>query len=120
DRLLDVVRKYRHADGSAQVLVVEDDAATRQMLRRLLEKEGCSVAEAENGRVALERLTAERPALMLLDLMMTEMDGFERGAEIQRHEEWRSIPVIVVTAKDVTNEDRLRLRGYVEKILQKG
>ncbi|HEY7065755.1 MAG TPA: response regulator [Chloroflexota bacterium] len=119
DRLLSVVEKYRHA-RPAPVLVVEDDTATRQMLRRLLEREQWTVAEAENGRVALERLAEERPALILLDLMMPEMDGFELVAEMQRHEAWRSIPIIVVTAKDVTNEDRLRLRGYVEKILQKG
>jgi CheY-like chemotaxis protein len=50
--------------------------------------------------------------------MMPEMDGFEFVAELRRNEAWRSIPVIVVTAKDLTNEDRLRLNGYVEKILK--
>ena len=120
DRLVSVIAKYRHAHTTPTVLIVEDDAATRDMLRRLLEKESWTVAEAENGRVALERLAEARPALLLLDLMMPEMDGFELVAEMQRHEEWRTIPIVVVTAKDVTNADRLRLRGYVEKILQKG
>ncbi|HLH14188.1 MAG TPA: response regulator, partial [Solirubrobacteraceae bacterium] len=120
DRLVSTVEKYRQPPAAPTVLVVEDDAATRDVLRRLLEKEGWTVVEAEDGRAALERLAHERPALLLLDLMMPRMDGFELVAELQRHDQWRSIPVVVVTAKDLTNDDRLRLRGYVETILQKG
>jgi CheY-like chemotaxis protein len=52
--------------------------------------------------------------------MMPEMDGFEMIRELESREEWRKIPVIVITAKDVSIEDRLRLNGHVEKILQKG
>ena len=120
DRLVSVLAKYRRDQASGKVLVVEDDPATREMLRRLLEREQWAVAEAENGRVALDRVAEDRPALILLDLMMPEMDGFEFVAELHRHAAWRTIPIIVVTAKDVTTEDRLRLRGHVEKILQKG
>lgn len=58
--------------------------------------------------------------MILLDLMMPEMDGFEFVEELRKQEEWRSIPIVVVTAKDLTEVDRLRLNGYVEKILQKG
>jgi PAS domain S-box-containing protein len=120
DRLVGVLEKYRRDQSSGTVLVVEDDPATRQMLRRVLERERWTVAVAENGRVGLERVAEERPALILLDLMMPEMDGFEFVAELHKRTEWRAIPIIVVTAKDLTTEDRLRLRGYVEKILQKG
>jgi CheY-like chemotaxis protein len=120
DRLVGVLEKYRRDQPSGTVLVVEDDPATRQMLRRVLERERWAVAVAENGRVGLERVAEERPALILLDLMMPEMDGFEFVAELHQRAEWRAIPIIVVTAKDLTTEDRLRLRGYVEKILQKG
>ena len=60
------------------------------------------------------------PGLILLDLMMPEMDGFEFVVELHRHEAWRAIPVVVVTANELTTEDRRRLNGYVEKILQKG
>ena len=60
------------------------------------------------------------PSLILLDLMMPEMDGFEFVAEFRRHEAWRTIPVVVITAKDLTREDHERLNGYVQKILQKG
>jgi CheY-like chemotaxis protein len=66
-------------------LLVEDDAATRTRMRSLLEQAGWAVSEAENGRVALERVAENRPTLVLLDLMMPEMDGFEFAAELQRH-----------------------------------
>src|SRR5262249_22129616 len=84
ERLAAVVRKYRRPTGRDIVLVVEDDAATRSLLRRLLEGEGCTVVEAENGRRGLEVFAATRPALILLDLMMPEMDGFQFVAELRR------------------------------------
>jgi signal transduction histidine kinase/CheY-like chemotaxis protein len=117
ERLVTVLGKYRR---DLPVLVVEDDVETRQLLRRMLEPEGFSVVEAENGRVALERLRGVSPSVVLLDLMMPEVDGFEFVAEFRRREAWRSIPVIVVTAKDLSREDRERLNGSVQKILQKG
>ena len=103
-----------------KVLIVEDDAATREMLRRTLATEGWTIDEAENGRVGLERMAERRPDLVLLDLMMPEMDGFEFVAGVREHHDWRDIPIVVITARDVTPEDRRRLNGYVERILQKG
>jgi signal transduction histidine kinase/DNA-binding response OmpR family regulator len=117
DRLAAVLAKYRRG---LPVLVVDDDAALRELLRRILEREGFTVTEADNGRVALERARERAPGLVVLDLMMPEMDGFEFVAEFRRHEAWRAIPIIVVTAKDVSAEDRERLNGGVERILQKG
>jgi CheY-like chemotaxis protein len=103
------------------VLVVEDDANMRDLLRRMMEKEERVVTEAENGRAALERIAEQRrPALILLDLIMPEMDGFQFVYEIRTHESWRSIPIVVITPKDMTAEDRLRLDGHIEKIIQKG
>ena len=119
-RLLAVLHKYRRDGAPCPALVVEDDPVSRQLLRAVLEKDGFSVSEAQNGRVALERLAAQRPAVILLDLMMPEMDGFEFVAELRQHQEWRSIPVVVVTAKDLTPDERLRLNGYVEKVIAKG
>ena len=120
DHLVALLAKYRSHDSSSPVLVVEDDASTRDLVRRTLEGEGWAVDEAENGRVALERMAAQTPALILLDLMMPEMDGFEFVVQLRQHEAWRRIPVIVVTAKDLTLDDKLRLDGHVKKILQKG
>jgi GAF domain-containing protein/DNA-binding response OmpR family regulator/anti-sigma regulatory factor (Ser/Thr protein kinase) len=117
ERLATMLKHHRR---DRPVLVVDDDAEVRQLLRRMLESEGFAVVEAENGRVALERLRGEPPSLILLDLMMPEMDGFEFVAELRRHESWRAIPVVVITARDLSREDRERLNGHVEKILQKG
>ena len=121
DRLFTVLKKCMRAlPSSGRVLVVEDDADMRGLLRRMLEKEGWAMTEAENGRMALEFMAETRPALILLDLMMPEMDGFQFVDELRKHKSWRSIPIVVITAKDITSEDRLRLDGYVKKILNKG
>jgi CheY-like chemotaxis protein len=120
DRLAVILKKYRCVHPPCTVLVVEDDADTRDMLRRMLTKEGWAVTEATNGRVALERVAASPPELILLDLMMPELDGFAFIEALHQQDAWRSIPVVVVTAKDLTPEDRQRLNGYVEQILQKG
>ncbi len=119
-RLAVILQKYKCAHPPCPVLVVEDDAEIRKLLRRRLEKEGWAVAEAENGRVALERMAENRPELILLDLMMPEMDGFQFLEEVRKQEGWRSIPVVVVTAKNLTPEDRLVLSGSVTQILEKG
>ncbi len=120
NQLSRVLGRYRCLVPPCPVLLVEDDAITRQMMKSMLEKEGWVVQEAENGQVALDRVAENRPSLILLDLMMPEMDGFEFVAQLRRHPEWHSIPVVVLTAKDVTEEERRRLKGYVEKILYKG
>jgi signal transduction histidine kinase/CheY-like chemotaxis protein len=120
DRLIAILQKYRGEDPSRLVLVVEDDVVAREILQRTLEKEGWAVTTAENGRIALQRVAEQQPALILLDLMMPEVDGFQVVEALREREAWRSIPIVVVTAKDLTAEDHLRLSGYVEKILQKG
>jgi CheY-like chemotaxis protein len=119
ERLVKILRKYRQSAGQ-EVLVVDDDEPVRTMVRRFLESEGWVVSEAENGRVALERMAKQAPAAILLDLMMPEMDGFEFIREVHGRHGLNRPPVIVITAKDVTAEDRLRLNGYVERILEKG
>jgi signal transduction histidine kinase/DNA-binding response OmpR family regulator len=126
ERLLDIIRKRCGATSSGTVLVAEDEPATRDMLRRVLEKGGWTVVEAANGREALDIVTRQRPALVLLDLMMPEMDGFEFLDEMRQRPELQSIPVVVLTAKDLTEEDRLFLNGSlllsgcVKRVLQKG
>jgi signal transduction histidine kinase/CheY-like chemotaxis protein len=120
DLLMQAVNRHRRGDGSAQVLIVDDDAKTRNMLRRTLQKEGWTVAEAADGREALNQLERSRPALLLLDLTMPGMDGFAVLERMRRSQAWRDIPVIVVTAKDLTRGEIDRLNGRVVKVLQKG
>ena len=120
DVLMRVVGRHVRGDGRAQVLVVDDDPKTRDMLRRTLQKAGCTVAEAANGSEAIEALERAKPALILLDLLMPGMDGFEVLERLHGDEAWREVPVIIVTAKDLTREDVERLNGRVVKVLQKG
>ena len=82
---------------------------------------GCALGASDylTKPIALERLREATPGLILLDLMMPEMDGFELVVELRKHEAWREIPVVVATAKDLTADDRQRLNGYVGKVLQK-
>lgn len=119
ERLLETVGKHlSNQDG--QILIVEDDTASRQMLRRALEQEHWSVVEAENGRIGLECIARQIPALILLDLMMPEMDGFQVVEQLHRNESWHNIPVVIITAKDLTRQDMERLNGSVLQIVQKG
>ena len=117
-RLAQLLKKHTCPHPPCPVLLVEDDPATRAVTRAILEKEGWKVSEAENGRVALECMARERPSVILLDLIMPEMDGFEFAAQVRRHPEWRSIPIVVLTARDLSAEERRRLNGYVETIIQ--
>ncbi|MBI2908946.1 MAG: response regulator [Chloroflexi bacterium] len=119
-RLADILKRFRRGGPAGTVLVVEDDSGTREYLRRLLKREGWSVSEAENGRVALNVIGKQPPQVILLDLMMPEMDGFEFAVELRKREEWKSIPIVVLTAKDLTKHDYERLSGYTERVLQKG
>jgi CheY-like chemotaxis protein len=120
ERLVRILGRFRRGADSFSVLIVDDDRSMREVTRRVLEKEGWVVSEAENGRAALDLLDEFRPSLIILDLIMPEMDGFEFIEELHMRPEWRSIPVVVSTAKDITLEDHERLQGYVEKILEKG
>ena len=118
--LLELVRQYAGGEEHKLVLVIEDDESSRALQRRALEEIGWEVAEAENGAVGLKCVTERRPDLILLDLMMPVMDGFEFVLALRQNEENRSIPIIVITAKDLTEEDRRQLDGGVEYIVDKG
>jgi signal transduction histidine kinase/CheY-like chemotaxis protein len=119
DKLVEIIRRYGAPSGPTQVLVVEDDAMQRERVRSLLEPPQWLVTEAENGRVALERLKDTVPDVIILDLMMPEMDGFQLVAALQQHPQWWRIPVVVVTALDLSAEDRARLNSGVETVLLK-
>ncbi len=119
-QLRNILRRHQAATAGGTVLVVEDDPATRRTFARGFAREGWTVVEAENGRVALECMAARTPSLILLDLMMPVMDGAEFITELRKVEAWQQIPVIVVTAKDVSREERERLNGHVSEVLTKG
>jgi signal transduction histidine kinase/CheY-like chemotaxis protein/Skp family chaperone for outer membrane proteins len=119
-RLTSALRKHTGAAHAAAVLIVDDDPAMRDMTGRLLRREGWTVAEAADGRSGLQRLQERTPDVIILDLLMPEFDGFHFMNEVRQHPEWRPIPIVVVTAKDITEEDRSRLNDYVKSVLRKG
>ena len=119
-RLITLLHRYCDGHLEQPVLIVEDNPDTRELLRRNLANQGWEVVEAENGRIALERLETISPALILLDLMMPEMDGFEFLNVLRQDKRWQALPVIVITAREIEEEDRKRLIGQVSQIVQKG
>jgi CheY-like chemotaxis protein len=119
-RLLSALRKFQRPRAGRGILIVEDDADMRGLLRRMLEQESWTVLEAGNGQQAIASLQQAVPSLIILDLLMPVMDGFRLVEELQKHADWRQIPVIVVSAKEITPVDLDRLDGHVATILQKG
>src|SRR5262249_8372108 len=101
------------------VLMVEDDPAQRMSIRSVLEPQQWRVTEADNGRGALEILAKEISDIILIDLMMPQMDGVQLIRALRERPDWRGVPVIVVTALDLTAADRARLNSGVEGILLK-
>jgi signal transduction histidine kinase/DNA-binding response OmpR family regulator len=120
DRLLNLLQPYCTHASTPSVLVVEDNTENREMISRQLTKAGWRVLEAENGRRALEVIQIEQPGAILLDLMMPEMDGFEFIRELRQHSEWRSLPVLVLTAKDLSLDERQWLDKQTQRIYSKG
>jgi len=118
-RLSTLMGRLRLKHDARPVLVVEDDTATRELLERSLRKEGWLVVTAGNGREALQAVKSSEPCLVLLDLMMPEMDGFEFLTHFRREARFAQTPVIVLTAKDITAEDRARLSGRVSELVSK-
>ena len=119
DRLIALLRPFEVPARPTRVLIVEDDPAQRASIQSILEPQQWLVTEADNGRVALEQLMIEIPDIILLDLMMPEMDGFQVVTALRQRPEWRRIPIIVITALDLSVADRNRLNSGVEAILLK-
>jgi PAS domain S-box-containing protein len=118
DQLKQVMDRFRPQDPSGDVLVVEDDPDMRERLRAMLVRDGWQVAVAGNGREALDMVAVGTPSLVLLDLMMPEMDGFAFFKALRARPGGQAVPVVVLTAKDVTEEDRMRLQG-ADRVLSK-
>jgi adenylate cyclase len=115
-----LLNRYLQDRDAGPVLVVEDDQGTREITAWVLEREGWQVSEASNGREALEQVAAQRPQLILLDLIMPEMDGFEFIDRLCAMPFGREIPIVVVTAHDLNADEGSYLQNHVSQVLQKG
>ncbi len=108
-------------DRFPRIAIVDDTADVRQLIRRILQSQGdYTLFEATNGKEALELINREHPDLIILDLMMPEMDGFAVLDALKANPDTAHIPVIVSTAKELTPEERTRLQGQIQTLLQKG
>ena len=119
ERLHRLIQRFQAPTPPTRVLMVEDDALQRERMLAWLERPQWIVREAANGREALNVLRKEKPDVILLDLMMPEMDGFEVVAALQKNADWQEIPVIVITSLDLNAKDRERLNSGVQSVLVK-
>lgn len=121
DRLRAIIKGLREpAPASLKVLVVEDDAVNRSALCRILRREGMQALEAEDGVQAMNLMETETPGLILLDLVLPECNGFDFLKIISQNGRWRRIPIIVVSARELSREDLKKLKTEVDCIFQKG
>jgi signal transduction histidine kinase/DNA-binding response OmpR family regulator len=118
--LIRVLSRVGRFDGATDVLIVDDDEGTRDVLRRTLSREGWSVREAADGADGLAQLAAAKPGVVLLDLMMPQMDGFEMLRAMRQNPDWHDVPVVIVTSKDLGRDELEWLRGNSMEIFQKG
>jgi signal transduction histidine kinase/DNA-binding response OmpR family regulator len=119
DQLIELLGRYATGSGKRHALVVDDKAENRELLRRVLEMEDWHVSEARNGREALGEVEREPPSLILLDLMMPVMDGFDFVLAMNKRRAPNQIPIVVVTAKDLSEQDRVRLQGDVAALIER-
>ncbi|PRP95408.1 Sensory/regulatory protein RpfC [Enhygromyxa salina] len=120
ERLLSVLSRYRLGPGSNHVLVVDDDADARELLCRAVLEAGWHVQEAQNGLIALAAMRAHKPRLVLLDLMMPQIDGFEVLEQLRADPALRAVPVVIVTAKMLSESERRLLSLKAASVLAKG
>ena len=120
DSLSKMLAKHKHLNQSRYILVVDDDSTTREILRKMLVKDGWRVNEADHGKNAIKHLENEIPELILLDLLMPVMDGFKFLEELKKKSKWMRVPVIVITSKDLTEDDISFLSESTDNVIQKG
>ncbi len=119
-RLSEVLARYRAGPASRSALLVEDDEGTRRVTRATARARRLEVRDAADGKAALERIAERVPDLILLDLVMPGMDGFEFLEALRRRADGQAIPVVVITSKDLTEEERRRVSLGAQSFLQKG
>jgi len=119
-RLVSIIRRHCDKRTPAPILLIEDDADSRHLISGMLEKAGWSVTAVEDAESGLASLARQEPALILLDLLLPGMDGFQFIETLHHNSNWRSIPIVVVTAKDLSPEEHAFLNSSVQIIMKKG
>jgi len=124
EQLVQTLKKHgltvRPETGPVNILVIDDEPKTVELVAAVLEAEGYCVQKAYSGQEGIDWATRHGYDLIILDLMMPKVDGFDVVEELKRHDGSKDVPIIIATAKDLTEDDLIRLRGKVESIAQKG
>lgn len=120
DHLKEVMERIGPQTPVGDVLIVEDDTDTRARLEKIMSREGWTVTEAEHGRDALAKVALHTPSLVLLDLNMPEMDGFTFLREFRSKPDAANVPVVVMTARDLSAAERAELKGNAARVIEKG
>jgi CheY-like chemotaxis protein len=120
DQLLKILSRFVGINGNGSVLIVDDESDARDLIKRQLESTGVEIFEASGGRQALNLIGKVNPGLILLDLMMPEMDGFEFLDHLLETEAWKQTPVVIISAKDLTNKEREKLAFHSLHVFAKG
>ena len=115
-----ILTKYKIGDNSTKsVMLIDDDDIIRESMTSIIESHGLRVFQAENGEVALEFLGRKKPALLLLDINMPTMDGFEFIKHLRKNKQWNSIPIVVLTSRNLTVKEQMYLNQHVTTIFKK-
>ncbi|KAF0111454.1 MAG: threonine synthase [Chloroflexi bacterium] len=108
-------------DKFPRIAIVDDEPDVRRLIRRILQSQGnYELFEASDGKSAISLIKKERPNLIILDLMMPDVDGFSVMDALQKEKETQDIPIIVITAKELTTAEKERLKGHIQSLMQKG
>ena len=119
DRIAQVLGKITTVTPGREVLVIIDDPSAHCLVCELMESDGWTVKRAVTGPDALEHLEQSTPQAIILDLVMQEMDPLDFVGRIREHAEWREVPLILLTPKDLDSGDQARLNGAVERVIQR-
>ena len=118
-RLLTLAKQFVKSSDQ-YLLVVDDNEDFAETIRQLLVQDGFSVKVANSGQKALELLKTSTPALLLLDLIMPGMDGFGVVRELQQNEQWRKIPVVILSGKELSDTEWKQLNVHISDFIKKG
>ena len=119
ERLCDVVNRCVRSSREGTVLVVEDNDALRTSIKDILALDGWTVKAVQSAESAFSTMGENPPVLIMLDLMMPEMDGFEFLNQLQHNPRWSDIPVVVISGKQLSVEEHRQLQGRVAKVVNK-
>ena len=119
EELIDTILRIISKKDCIEVLVADDDENFLNLMGQYLSEESMNYRLAKDGVDALELMKKKKPDLVILDIMMPKKDGFTVIDEIQKNSEWKGIPIIVVTAKDLTNKEKEQLQERTNMVIQK-